>query len=196
LLNLKLIISMTTLDNPNPMAGEAPIGPTITRYGVIGGLIFVVYGLLGNIIGFARPSAGMMSLALNGLISLGLYIGLMVIAIRHYRDNENGGVVTFGRAFLVGLGIALIVAVFNTLFSYIYMNFIEPDYLETTVREIESRYESLGMSEEQIETMMVEAQKNMSPGKMVIQGVLFSGIFGAIVAAIVAAIMKRNPDSV
>ncbi len=187
---------MSTLDNPNTMAGPAPIGPTITRYGVIGGLIFVVYGLLGNIIGFARPSAGMMSLVLNGLISLALYIGLMVIAIRHYRDNENGGAVTFGQGFLIGLGIALIVAVFSAVFNYIYMNFIEPDYLEITLREMESMYESLGMSEEQLEMMMEEAQKNMSPGKMLMQGILFSGIFGAIVAAIVAAILKRNPDSV
>ena len=187
---------MSTLDHPTHTAEPAPIGPTITRYGVIGGLIFVVYGLLGNIIGFARPSAGMLSLALNGLISLVLYVGLMVIAIRHYRDTENDGVVSFGKAFLIGLGIALIVAVFNTIFSYIYMNFIEPDYLDTTLREMERMYEGLGMSEEQIENMMLEAQKNMSPGRMVIQSVLFSGIFGAIVAAIVAAILKRNPDSV
>ncbi len=187
---------MSTLDNPNSVTAAAPIGPTITRYGVIGGLIFVVYALLGNIIGFARPSAGMMSLVLNGLISLALYVGLMVIAIRHYRDTENGGSVTFGKGFLIGLGIALIVAVFSAVFTYIYMSFIEPDYLQTTLREMESMYEGLGMSEEQLETMMEEAQKNMSPGRMFMQSILFSGIFGAIVAAIVAAILKRNPESV
>ena len=172
----------------------SPIGPTIIRYGLIGGLIFVVYSLLGNLIGFSRPSAGIASVVLNGLISLAIYIGLLVVAVRHFRDKENGGAITFGKAFMIGLGVALITAIINGLFTFIYVSYIEPDYLETTMRDMESLYESFGLTEDQMEEALKKARESMTPTAILRNSVIYSLVFGSIVSAIVAAIMKRQPQ--
>jgi hypothetical protein len=184
---------MSTLDNPNLSGGNATIGPTIIRYGLLGGLIFVIYGLIGNLAGFARPSAGFGALGINILVSMILYVGLMVFAIRHFRDNENGGYINFGKAFAIGLGVAVLAGVISSIFTYIYAAYIEPDYFETILQETEVMYERFNMSEEQIEQAMEQARKSMTPTRFVTQSLIGNLIFGAIIAAITGAVMKKNP---
>ena len=183
---------MSILDSSN--VSSAPVGPTITRYGLIGGMILIVYSLLGNTIGFSRPSAGFTSLIITGLISIAVYVVLIVMAVRQYRDRENGGAITFGKAFLIGLGVAVIIAALSGIFSFLYISIIEPDFLETTMGDMEELYGSLGMSEEQIEQAMEQVRNSLTPGRMILQS-LISGLgFGSVISAIIAAIMKRNPE--
>lgn len=186
---------MSTLDNPNVSTASSSIWPTVGRYGLIGGLVFIVYALLGNLTGFARPGAGFGAMAINLIISVILYVGLMVIAIRHFRDTENGGFISFGKAFLIGLGVAVVAGLLNSIFTYFYATVIEPDYFETILRESEEMYERFGMSEEQIEEAMAQAEKSMTPGWIFVQSLGASLVMGSIVAAIVGAVMKRNPDT-
>lgn len=61
---------------------------------------------------------------------------LVFFGVRAYRENA-GGTVSFGRAFLVGLGIVAIACVFYVVtWEIVYFNFV-PDYLEKwTAHEI------------------------------------------------------------
>lgn len=185
---------MSTPDNPSLSNDSASIWPTILRYGLIGGLVFIVYSLIGNITGITSPGAGIGMLAITLVISIAIYVGIMVIAIRSYRDQENNGYISFGKAFGIGLGVAVIAGIMSGAFTYLYVTMIDPSYFDTVIEETASLYERLGMSEEQIEQAMAQVRKNFTPAGMLRQAVFGNVIMGAIVSAIVAAIMKRTPE--
>ena len=187
---------MSTLDNPNVSNDSASVWPTIIRYGLIGGLIFIIYSLIGNLTGITSPGAGFGMLAINLVISLGIYVGIMVVAIRSFRDGENDGFISFGKAFGIGLGAAIIAGMMSSAFTYIYVTAIDPSYFDTMIEETAKLYERLGMSEEQIEQAMAQARKSFTPMGMVRQALIGNVIMGAIVAAIVGAIMKQNPEQI
>ncbi len=165
---------------------------TVIRYGLIGGLLFIIVALIGNLTGLSSPSS-MTSVIFNMLIGLVLFVGLMVVAIRYHRDKELGGYITFGRAFLVGLLVTLIAGTVSNLFNYFYITVIDPEYMANMVRDMQGMYEGFGMSEEQIEQAMARVQ-NMTPGRIMLQGLIGQIVMGSIVAAIVGAIMKRKPE--
>jgi uncharacterized protein YneF (UPF0154 family) len=172
---------------------DVPFINTAVRYGIIGGLIFIIYGMIGNLTGLNRPSAGFGAIGLNFLISIGLYVGIMVAAVKKHRDAELGGYIPFGRAFMVGLVVAVIAGILGGIFNFIYMSYIEPDFMETMIAETQAMYERMGMSETQIEKAMEQVKSSFEPSKMLIQGFVWSAILGGIVSLIVAAIMKKNP---
>ena len=176
-----------------PDPGSVPFINTAVRYGVIGGLIFIIYGMIANFTGFNRPSAGIGAMVLNFLIFIGLYVGIQVAAIKKHRDEELGGAIQFGRAFMVGIVVAVIAGIISAVFNYFYMTVIDPDMLSTMVEEMEVMYERMGMSESQIEAAMEQIRTGFEPTKMFVQGIIMSVIMGGIVALIVAAIMKKNP---
>jgi uncharacterized membrane protein YhaH (DUF805 family) len=190
---------MSTLDAPQ-MINQSTVSPfpTAVRYGVIGGLILVAYALIGNLTGLTKPSAGFGILIVSGLISIAIYIAVLVMAVRKHRDQDLGGYITFGRAFVVALIASLIASLLSTIFQYVYITVIDPNYMTTMVDEMQVMYERMGLSQEQIDAAMEQAGAAMTPGRIIMQGILGSVIIGAIVSLIVAAIMQRKPklDSV
>ena len=172
--------------------GSTSMNSTVIRYGLIGGLLFIIVALIGNMTGLSSPTS-MMSVLFNMLIGLVLFVGLMVVAIRYHRDKDLGGYITFGRAFLVGLLVALISGTVSNLVNYFYITVIDPEYMTNMVRDMQGMYEGLGMSEEQIEAAMAQVQ-NLTPGRIMLQGLIAQIVMGSIVAAIVGAVMKRKPE--
>ena len=61
---------MSILNKPGETIDPSTVSPwpTILRYGLIGGLVLVVYALLGNLLGFTKPSAGFVTLILSGMV--------------------------------------------------------------------------------------------------------------------------------
>lgn len=184
---------MATLDDPTriPQPSEVSQWPTVQRYGLIGGLVFIIYGLIANFLGWNQPgSTGGM---LNMVISIALFVGLMVVAIRQHRDEELAGFIPFGRAFSVSFFTGLLATVISSIFQFIYVKFIDPGFIERMKETTLETYEKMGMSEEQIEQSMEMLDKMYTPGMMVFWAVIGAAVVCAIVALIVAAIMKRNP---
>jgi len=72
-------------------------------YGLIGGLI----AILTMITGFALTASDSFVHSLwYGYLVILVGLSFIFIGVKRYRDVECGGVIRFGRAFLVGLGIA------------------------------------------------------------------------------------------
>ncbi|MCB0608429.1 MAG: DUF4199 domain-containing protein [Lewinellaceae bacterium] len=173
---------------------DAPFFPAAMRWGLIGGLISVIYFLLGNTLGFGRPSAGIAMIAVNFVVSLAISVIVAVMAIKAYRDKDLGGYINFGKAFLTGFVALLISGVIGIIFSYIYMNFIEPDYAQNVMRESMEMMEDFGvqMDDAQMEEAM---QRGGNPGSIMsmLFGFLGSAFFSAIISLIVGAVMKKDP---
>ena len=70
--------------------------------------------------------------------------------VRAYRDNVAGGRMTFGRGFLVGLGIALVAAVcYGVIWAVVYVNFM-PDFCDKYTAYMIDNVRSSGGSAEKI----------------------------------------------
>ncbi len=168
--------------------------------------IVLTFGLIaGGVI--AAMFAITLPLTLNGTIDLSnsqlLGYSIMVLAflmvffgIRTYRDNNNGGTITFGRAFKVGILITLITAaVYVVSWEIVYYNFL-PDFAERyaalTIQKLREEGASAAAIAKTTQDMARFAELYKNPLFNI--GMTFMEIFpvGLIVTLISAAILRRK----
>jgi len=89
----------------------------ILVYGAIAGTIEMVLLVTVMLFGVHGGTLGMVL----GYLSMLIALSLVFAGVKKYRDEHLGGVIGLGRAFLVGLGIAGIAALFYVLGWEIYM---------------------------------------------------------------------------
>ena len=115
---------MSTLDSPNNFVDQSnvPYLSTAIRYGALAGLGSVILGLLSNMLGLVDPCKGFSAMsALMMVLGIGIFVGAGVLAVQHHRNNELGGYITFGRAFVVAfiaIAIAKVMYPPNSLFLW------------------------------------------------------------------------------
>lgn len=135
---------------------------TILRYGTYGGisitLLFFVALFLGQYLDYgAREVIGYATMIVS--------LSFIFFGIKHYRDNENQGVVTFAKALTIGVLISLIVSLVFGVIDVIYIKYINPDfvadYYATSVEELRN---SVPAAELQEKLKALEAQKEMFSG--------------------------------
>ena len=102
---------------------------TILVFGLIAGAIVSLMLIFS--IGYMKANKGALD---NGMIwgfsSMLLAFSLIFIAIKSYRDRYQGGVISFGKALLVGLGISAVASLMYTItWLIIYKNFY-PTFLD------------------------------------------------------------------
>ncbi len=182
---------MDNIQQENDPKSVSPY-PAALRFGVIGGLCFVVYGLVLYMF-FSNPAeAGAASMLYQYGVSTAIFVTIMVFAIKKHRDEELGGYITFGRAFLTSFVTVLIARTIFALFGLLYSTVIHPDFAKEMQENLRTMYENQGMSEEQIAQAMgfVEMFSNPMIGLGFV--IVWAAISGAIVAAIVAAVMQKE----
>jgi len=142
---------------------------------------------------------GIMQPILIGLLSLAISIVILIILFKNYR-TQIGGFISFKDAFLYCL-IALFVAVLiSTLFTFAFIQLIEPDYYKNIMeaqKTFMENYLSGKVSDEQMAKTMddIDAQAaKMGTVTYTLKSLLTSTIVSGIIALIVAAIMKKKPE--
>jgi len=127
----------------------------------------LIFGLLSGLVSSVLMFISM-TLMRRGVINQdnGLVIGytaivlsfvLVFFGIRAYREN-NGGTITFGRAFAVGILITLISCAFYIAsWEVIYFNFM-PDFIEKEAEQIAAGMRAKGASEADIAAKVKEVR--------------------------------------
>lgn len=184
---------MAILDNEMGGINESNVSPqqVILKYGLISSAFAVIATLLSNMMGLMTKGFGTM--AVVGLASLVISILILVYAVREHRDQELGGFISFKRVFLVTFAIMLLSGIVNQLFSYVYMNFINPSAASDILEASRAMMEKMNVPEDAIEKGMQEAEASMKSPMSIVKNILFVALGGAIVAAIMGAIMKKVP---
>ncbi len=186
---------MTSLDEPMAYVDPQDISPrsTAMRYGMIWGLLGILIGLVSYLMGWSDPSGGSTAGSMiSMLLSLGLSVTILVLAIKYHRDNELGGYITFGRGFKTGMLTAFFYAIIATVWAVIFFNFIATDMIEMMEAAMYEQWENQGLTEEQIETAAGIALFFASKKFMI--GAAFGGtlIMGAILSLIISAVLKKE----
>lgn len=188
---------MTTLEDDILIVDPASVSPwpIAVRYGLIGGLIYCIYTLIANMSGLSAGSFGLIASSISGLLVFAIAIALIVMPVKHHRDKELGGYITIGRIILIGMVVTVISMFISNIFNYIYMNFIDPSFVENMMIGMEESMGSM-VSEDQLEEILVNIQKGFEPAAMIKNSLIMTGIFGLIVSGIVGLIMKKDAPRV
>ena len=127
---------------------------TVLIFGVISGVISSV--LMLSVTFFAhRGIVTFDNAEVIGYTSMFLAFLLVFFGIRSYRE-QNGGAISFGRAFTVGILIMLISCVFYvTSWEFIYFNFM-PDFGEKYAAHVMARMREKGASDAALAKKMKE----------------------------------------
>jgi hypothetical protein len=94
-----------------------------------------------------------------GYTSMVLSFTLVFFGIRSYRENVGGGAISFGRAFVVGILIAIISsACYVIAWEIVYLNFM-PDFLDKYAAHVIGQARASGASAEVIQAKTQEMQQ-------------------------------------
>lgn len=169
----------------------------IWTYGLIGGLISTI-GYLFIIAGGTIDEASMKNGMIYGFASMIVAFSLVFIGIKSYRDKHNGGTISLGNAFLMGLYMALITSTVYVLVWLIVLYNFQPDFaVKYTNFQLEQMKEA-GATAQQISAQMVENKKFVESYKNPIVVILYTYMeifpIGLFIAIIAAAILKKKPQ--
>ena len=168
------------------------------------GRIIVVYGLIAGVL-----VAVLMLLAFTllprdhgpigvfvGFLNMFIALSMVLVGIKQYRDQHQGGVITFKRGFLVGLGVAMIAALFYVLAWETYLAVTGLDFMGEYVAAQLDRARERGASAAELAQMAAkaEADKAAYANPVIRMAWTFVEIGPvALLVTVVSALLLKNP---
>lgn len=132
---------------------------TVIKYGVRSAIAISILFLLALTLG-KNLDYGLQEVI--GYASMVLSLLFVFFGIKHFRDNENDGVVSFGKALIIGILITLFAALAFGIIDLIYIKYINPEFTaEYYARSIEQFKSSLTGAELEAKLVEMESQKKL-----------------------------------
>ena len=165
----------------------------ILKFGILSGLLVITPMILGMVLGGADSAAGSV---LVGYAIMLVAFALIFVATKRYRDRELGGVIRFGQAFLLGLGIAAVAGVAYVMVWELYLFTSDYAFINEYKAGVIAAERDAGASAAKLAELEQEMERmvaNYSKPWFRIP-ITFSEIFpvGVLVSLVSAAVL-RNP---
>ncbi|HEX8349619.1 MAG TPA: DUF4199 domain-containing protein [Hymenobacter sp.] len=157
------------------------------RYGLLTGLIWLIVDFVLRLTELSFKYSVYLSAAVL------VYILGAILAHRFFKQN-NGGFMTYKQGLVIVLILSLISGFLSGLFNYVYVNFIDPDYVVRMRADMEAWMSTLpNVTEAQIDKSLegMSDEKIKSPAQIG-QGLLSSAITGLIIGLIITAFTKHK----
>jgi len=172
-------------------------------YGLIGGAIIIVFGLVMQMYMTSTmqkavdsgESFNFMKLLGVGIISFlliaGVYIFCIAKSMKDYRKINPE--YTYGKLVGYGLFTTLIIAVVSTIFTLLYSQVIDPGASKKSLALSEKLIENSTMPDDQKEKALDRIKmQNENPGRQIITSTGITLICGLIVSLIAAAVLNKK----
>ena len=137
---------------------------TMLNYGLVLGLTSIFINLIAYAIGIHLDQDWRV-----GTLGFVAMIIIIVLGIKNFK-SANDDLITWGQSVKIGVGISIISGLIGIIYNLIFINFIEPDFMN----------------------LMME--KFSSPAITSAIGIVAAAFFGFIISAIAGAIMKRTEE--
>ncbi len=161
----------------------------ILIFGLISGLI-----LSGYIISFTLFEG--VGNAVVGYSSMIIAFSFIFVAIKNFRDKYNEGVVTFGKAFLLGLGITLVGSTVYVLAWVIDYYIFIPDFMDKYAVHLIKEARDSGLTGAALDKKIAEVKHIGDLYKSPVMVVLFTYLevvpVGLLISVFTALILKRK----
>ena len=169
----------------------------IIIYGLIAGLVVSILMLFSiNYISHVDGRVDYNTSLLIGYASMLIAFSLVYVGIRNYRDKYKGGVISFGKAFKIGMMIVLIASTIYVVAWLIDYFFFIPDFMEKFSAQELDKLKASGASQTEID----KQTKEMADFARMYKNPLFNAMMtyaeilpvGLIVALISSLNLKRK----
>lgn len=163
-------------------------------YGLIGGLIVSLFMAL--TIPNMDVDTDMTKGMIMGYASMLIALTTIFLGIKKYRDKHLNGFISFGKAFLMGLYIALIASTLYVLSWMIISDLYLPDFMENYVEAQIQALKDSGASTEEIEKQSAEYNSMAESYKNPLIKALYTYMeilpVGILITLVSAAILKKK----
>lgn len=154
------------------------------RYGLLTGLVSII-------ISFGIFAAQIEDSPIK-YISYLVLIGGLVMAMRYYKAS-NLGFMSYGEGLGIGMMVSAVVGVLSAIFTYVYMNIIDPDAVARMTEKVRAGMEEGGkLTDDQIDQSMAMAGKFMNGPFMVVAVVISSVLVGLVFSLVISAFIKHT----
>ncbi|MCP4457515.1 MAG: DUF4199 domain-containing protein [Cytophagales bacterium] len=167
---------------------EVTTGKISMKYGLISGLIGITFFIVINLLG-------------QGMNQSLSYINYLILAIIIYLAHktfkeEGDGFMNYGQGLGIGTLLTLISSILSSIFFYIYVSYINSEYIQQVLDMTRQKMEEDGTPDGQIDQAMEITEKMMTPVIMPIIGLVMTVFFGFLISLIVSAItQKKRPEN-
>lgn len=107
---------------------------TVLKFGsyglLVGFIIFSIHLILG--VNYLSSSTN----EILGYISIFISLSFIYFGIKHYRDKENDGFISLGKAIKIGILISILVAIGISIADFIYTKFIDPSFFKNYEQQL------------------------------------------------------------
>jgi len=163
--------------------------------GLIAGLIVAIMMIIGTSMAYRNPDfEGSMLLGYAGMLAA---FSLIFVGIKMFRDKHNEGHITFGKAFKIGLLIALIASSIYVGVWLIEYYFFIPDFMELYSNHMLKDIQNKNLTPTEIDAQLseIEMYKNLYKNPFFVILLTYTEILpiGILVTLISALILKRKP---
>ncbi|MCI5043707.1 MAG: DUF4199 domain-containing protein [Aquisalinus sp.] len=162
-------------------------------YGAIAGAIIIASMVTGYALSDGK---GFGSSQTIGYLFMIVALSLIFIGIKRYRDKELGGVISFGKAFQLGLLISLVASVAYIVCWEIYLAATDYAFAENYVAALTENLKNQGLSEVEMEARIAQMKAAMANyGNPFFRiPITFIEIFPvALIITLISAALLRNP---
>ena len=128
-------------------------------YGVIAGIISVSWGVLSESV--VGDSLSLNTRMILGYATMIVAFSLIFVAVKNYRDTENHGRITFGKALGIGLLITLIASTLYVVVWMIDFKYFVPDFGEKYQAQAIAEMKQSGLNAAEIQKQSVEMAEMM-----------------------------------
>lgn len=179
---------------------ETLMKKTVITFGLVAGAITVVYSYISVVafIGSEVTWQDMERAELFGYIRYLLLLVGVVMAMVTYRKN-TGGTITYGRIFMVGMLVSLVIALFVGAMEYAYLAFINPDFYGQYGKAMIEGLQQAGASAAELEEARQQQQDYAWLTTPVMTGIFYfvqTAVIGIIFALMAAFFLRRNNETV
>ena len=131
----------------------------IVRYGIIAGLIIVIPMFIFMMSLPADARLEDMGGVLPAYIAMLVALSMVFLGIKRYRDRDLGGVIRFGQAFIVGLGITAVASLLYVIGWEISSATSKVDFATMYANSIVEAARAKGATAEEIASASAQAQQ-------------------------------------
>ncbi|MBT8311244.1 MAG: DUF4199 domain-containing protein [Eudoraea sp.] len=160
-------------------------GKFALNYGLLLGAVSVIFTfMLYTLDMHYQQSAGVI------IISAVLSLAAIIIGLIQFK-KANGGFMSFGQGFKIGVGICLIAGIIGIIFNQIMLNVIDPDMMTKALDFQEQQLVERGLTPQQASDQMEMGKQFATPLWQITFGLIFSILFGILLTIVPALVIKK-----
>ncbi len=128
-----------------------------------------------------------------GVFTFALNVFFIALAIKQFK-TANEGFLSLSESFKIGLGVAVIAGLISGIYTYIFLNFVEPDFFVQMQAHMEQQWMKQGLSDQDIENAKAIMQKTSGPFATIAFSIIATIFFGFIISLVTGLIMKQKRE--